>query len=369
MYKYRVARNERITPSTILLTLHKDAQSRPFAFAPGQYAAISFVQRGRPTPARCFSIVSSPTDPDILQFSTRTKGRFTNALAGVPVGGEVIVRGAFGGFVFDSSRPSDTVLLAGGIGITPFMSMIQFASATQMKNKITLVFSCQTQDDIPFYNQITSLQSKNPNFNAVFVIGTGPTDKLSNQHVETGRISTELLDKLTASKYADKSFFICGPPPFMKAAVNMLRGRHTPGNNIITEAFSQGPNRQTGAIASWPLNVYSLGAVGLALGAAAIAVSDLLKALPPKALIESTNIAPILASTNTRQQDLDALVNNLAPQSVTAPESAAVQAANAAANAPTPTVSTPKSSGTAPSQPVQRAKVCTTTQSGITTCI
>lgn len=374
MHKYVVSNNRLITPSTLLLSLKKDPASKPFSFQPGQYAAISFKRHGRPTPARCFSIVSSPTDQDILQFSMRTKGHFTKALASVVEGDEVIVRGAFGGFVFDATRDTEAVLLAGGIGITPFMSMIQYATATHLPNDLTLVFSCQTQDDVPFAEELKVLEKSNPHFKTVFVIGEGQTDKFAGQAVASGHITPEIIDYAVVSTYSNKSFFICGPPPFMNAMTKVLKTKGVPANRIMTEAFSQGPNRQTGKIRSWPLNVYALGAVGIALSSFAIMVGDLLDTLPPSSFIGPTAVA---ASTlaSSRQTNLDQLVNALSVLPITAPATIAVNAAMQQSNTPTNTpTNTPniviKPTPVANTPPyVAPAPKCTTTQSGVTTCV
>jgi ferredoxin-NADP reductase len=143
MYKYYVENSEKITPTTLLLTLKRYPSTRNFAFQPGQYAAISFKHNGRPTPARCFSIANSPTDDDVVQFSIRLKGRFTKALLDLKEGDRVNVRGPFGAFVLDADRDEDVVMIAGGIGIAPFMGMIQYASAVELSNKMKLIYSCR----------------------------------------------------------------------------------------------------------------------------------------------------------------------------------------------------------------------------------
>jgi len=384
MHTYFVSANEQITPSTLLLTLKKKPSLQPFLFQPGQYAAISFKRYGRPTAARCFSIVSSPTDQDVLQFSMRTKGRYTKALTTLHEGDKVKIRGAFGGFVFDADRDTDTVLFAGGIGITPFMSMIRYAAEIHLTSPIVLVFSCQNQDDVPFADELKILEARNPHFQTVFVIGQGPTDKFTGYNIKTGRITPELIDYVSAGSYKSKSFFICGPPPFMNAINKALKDKKTPAGNIMTEAFSQGPNRQTGKIRSWPFNMYALGAVGVVLGSFVVMVSDLLDILPPFSQLGSSSAIDLSNLTNTRQNDLDKLVNALPVLSTSAPVTDAVtQAARQSSSSaqtptstntntatktstPTPVVTTPAPVATPAPAYVPK---CTTTQSGVTTCV
>ncbi len=320
MHTYIVDENTKITSSTLLLTLRRDEAERPIAFQPGQYAAISYEKRGKPSTARCFSIVSSPTDQHTLQFSMRVRGRFTTALSNLQKGDIVDVTGPFGGFVFDTATDKKAVFMAGGIGITPFMSMLRYLSTLKADNDVTLLYSCASQDDIPFGKELLSMQTAHPNLKVIFVIGKGPIDKLPAEHVTTGYITAELLDKVTAREYKEHSFFICGPPVFMKPMAGLLIKQGANKTDILTEAFTQSSPKQTSILRSWPANVYALGAVGLALGSFIVMVSDILRALPPTTNLRPTKSAPYII-TNARGKQLDQLVNSIppSPDVITAP--------------------------------------------------
>jgi len=382
IHKYTVESAEQITNSTLLLTL-KNNNGDLFTFQPGQYAAISFSRKHRPTAARCFSIVSSPTQQGTLQFSMRTRGRFTIALSDINVGDEVKVRGPFSGFVFDAERDKDVVLLAGGIGITPFMSMVRFASTVNSKSNITLVYSCPSQDDIPFKQELINLQLQNPLLKVVFVIGKGPTNELLGQNVKEGRINDQVLNEVTQGRYDIKTFFICGPPGFMNATMHILHENKVNKDNIMSEAFSQGPRVQTGQIRSWPYNIYALSAVGLSLGSLVIMAADLIKNLPPSTSLSTANVNENGTLTNSRQSNLDKLINQLSGSDNNANSSNAVyQAENSASQTSTNTgsSSTSSSSSTSPSTTNNTTPAvtkvskpapvptCTTTPSGVTTC-
>ena len=409
MHKYVVETVAHITASTLLLSLKKPAGERPLEFQAGQYAAISLYHRHRPTPARCFSMVSSPSDPEILQFSMREKGHFTRAVAALTPGDIINVRGPYGGFVIDDEQDTDIVCLAGGIGITPFMSMVRYTAAVRSSSKLTLIYSCATQDDIPFFEELKSLQLQMPNFKVIFMIGHGPIDKLVYQVTGMGRITPELLDALWGGQYGSKTFFICGPPLFMNGMVKTLRGKGVDRVQILTEAFAQGSHRQSSLFRSWPRSVYALGTAGFAVGSLAIMASDLIKTLPPSTYLGTSNISTKATLTSSRQADLDALVNNLPLVANASPASSAATAAIVAATAPPPTPvlvalapgsvakAVPKAASAAAPRsgfpaaatpapapapaaapaptaapmpaPTPPPKHCTTTQSGVTTCI
>ena len=366
MHTYIVQESTKITPSTLLLTLERDESERPIAFQPGQYAAIAYEKRGKLSVARCFSIVSSPTDQHTLQFSMRARGRFTTSLSRLQKGDFIDVAGPFGGFVFDATRDKKAIFIAGGIGITPFMSMVRYLSALNADNEITLLYSCADQDDVPFRDELLSIQQKHPNLKVIFVVGHGPADKLPPHQVATGRVSAELLDQVTEKHYDDRRFFICGPPVFMNAMSGLLSKQGTPKSNILTEAFTQSSPRQTSILRSWPANVYALGAIGLALGTVAVMVSDLLRNLPPTTVKKPTKTTPYLI-TNARQQQLDALVNTVppSPDVITAPTTPTTSNTPTTQTITTTTVNPQTQTQTIYSAPISApAPACQTTPSG-----
>ena len=361
MHTYIVEESKKITSSTLLLTLKRDDSERPLAFQPGQYAAISYEKRGKLSTVRCFSIVSSPTDQHVLQFSMRVRGRYTTALSKLKQGDIVEVTGPFGGFVFDTTNDRKAIFLAGGIGITPFMSILRYLSTLKADNEVTLLYSCASQDDIPFKDELLGIQTDHPNLKVLFIIGNGPSDKLPQGQVASGRITTEILDNVTSKNYQDRRFFICGPPVFMNSMANLLIKQGTPKPHILTEAFTQSSPKQTSILRSWPANAYALGAVGLALGSFVIMMSDLLRVLPPTTTLRPTKTAPYII-TNARGKQLDQLVNSIPPS----PDVITAPTANQSSNINSGTVN-PQPQTLAPiySAPISApAPTCQTTPSG-----
>src|SRR5579864_688597 len=100
MKVYKVKHKQFLGSHTLLLTLEPRRQKDILRFYPGQYAAIGF-KTGRPTPMRCFSIVSSPNNSNELQFAMRVQGNFTQTASNLEVGDEALVHGPFGSFVID----------------------------------------------------------------------------------------------------------------------------------------------------------------------------------------------------------------------------------------------------------------------------
>lgn len=279
-YKYKVTDNKLVTTTVRSLLLELDPNSsRPLLYQPGQYAAITLNDKSTPSVARCFSISSSPSQQRQLEFSIRIGGQFTSALERLQKGDEVLVRGPFGNFILNEGSHLDVVMLAGGIGIAPFLSMIRYATFLSLKNKINLIYSCRSQDDIAFYDELVSLSSKNPNLKITYVISKGPTDKLVGQNIISGRLTGENIGSLNLS-YSSQTFMICGPSIYISSMHSLLLEKNVPDKYILAEAFGQGSTFQTDEAISWPFNMYVMTGVVLGLSTLFVTASDLYKTLP-----------------------------------------------------------------------------------------
>lgn len=359
MHQYQVLDNQLLTDTTRLLTLECSDENTPLLFQPGQYAAVGLRDKLRPTVMRCFSITSSPTNQQILQFSMRVKGRYTSALQRLKKGDKIAVRGPFGGFVFNQHAHDNVVFFAGGIGIAPFISMIRYASELHLATPIHLIYSCRNQNDIPFIKELTDLQHKNPHLTISYVIGEGPSARLVGAKVISGKIDNSNLSRLNLD-FKQQTFFVCGPPPYMNAIFKLLKENGAPESKVLSEAFSQSNRHQTGKLKSWPFNIYALSGLALLATGFFVVASDLYKTLPKleasstptttskKNVISSNgNVngsvskVPPTVSTNINQKDI---IKNAPPSSsgsispvptYTAPPTATVKPS------PTQTPSTP----------------------------
>ena len=99
---------------------------RPMAFLPGQFVFVDFHQDGISAETHPFSIASTPGQTT-LEVVVRSLGDYTSRLMGLKPGAMARVEGPFGRFTYHRHRNRDQIWIAGGIGITPFMSMVQDA--------------------------------------------------------------------------------------------------------------------------------------------------------------------------------------------------------------------------------------------------
>jgi ferredoxin-NADP reductase len=303
-------------------------------------------------------MASSPTDRGLLQFSMNIKGKYTKALKSLSLGDEVKARGPYGSFIYDTARDKNSVFIAGGIGITPFMSMVRYSKALNGQDKITLLYSCRDSKNIAFKDELLSFEKANPNFRVIFAISRGEIPESLRNEAVKGRISSRLIDQVTQGHAPAYRYFICGPKGFMASMATMLDTKGIDRKNIVTEAFSQGNIKQTDLLKSWPFNVYILTAASVVLIGAVIMAYDLVKTLPGIVNSQAKAVNPASNASNSRQTQIDQTINNLQNQqnssgSNTTNSSSSSAGSSAASQQPgssPPTTSAPACAST-PSKP------------------
>jgi len=268
-------------------------------YTPGQYAALGFKKNGKPSPMRCFSIVSSPNNIGFLEFAIKVEGDFTKSLTKLEINDSVFIHGPFGDFVIDEQFDRNIILLAAGIGVTPFVSMLRYANESKQPNNFTLLYSSQYQSGIALHNEIRSLEAANPKFKAAYFITKGEIDELHDHHALKGRITEERLNKITDGQYNRYSFFICGPGRFIEEMRSILERNGTDDHRIVTEDFV--PTNKINEILA-PKDkatkiTYGLSAATLLFGIAFIMALDLSRAVPKLTAATSNN-----ATTTSQSQ-------------------------------------------------------------------
>lgn len=237
MKKYQIVQNNLIADNIISLKLRAKTEKDIFDYQPGQYAAISYHHDGGSSPMRCFSFVSIPENKGMIEFGIRVQGSFTKNLETLPRGTEVSVMGPFGDFTVNQKNISELVFIAGGIGITPFLSMIRSATIQKWSAKIILFYSFRKLSDAVYANELQSFAKQNLNFQVFFFISD---EKIENPpaNVFPSLLTIEYLDLILAKNYQEKSFYLCGPGGFMVAMKKNLTSRQVAPGRIITEEFS-----------------------------------------------------------------------------------------------------------------------------------
>ncbi len=268
---------------TLLITLKPKTPEDELDFLAGQYASINFIHNFRPSPARCFSIVSSPYEKAELQFAIRIGGDFTKKLKRLPIDTKFQINGPYGDFVIDENLDKHAIFLAAGIGVTPFISMIKYLSDVKSKITITLFYSNTTQDNIPFYDELMRLTSINPNFKVIFFVSNGPMDPAKKGFFIANYIEIEHIKRIVKRRANSFTYFICGPTKFINDLNHDLININVKPEKIIIEQFTS--SNQISSISNLPnkkleKSIYILLGATMIFGIIFIAAIDNLWAIP-----------------------------------------------------------------------------------------
>lgn len=219
-------------------------------YTAGQYAFFKLdgVSGDAKGPVRHFSIASSPTEPDLLTVSTRIRDTpYKQRLASLEKGTKVTVWGPEGDFVLHNDHSRPAVFLSGGIGVTPFRSMIKFATDRQLPVRIVMFDSNRNPQNILYRDEFDRWAGQNRNLKIVHTI-TGESSQATEEEKEEaegwngerGRIDRAMLERhLTEEEIGRAIFYICGPPGMLKAMQGLLQKEmQIPKDRLRVEAFT-----------------------------------------------------------------------------------------------------------------------------------
>jgi glycine betaine catabolism B len=201
-------------------------------FVPGQFIAVTVQSEGR-THVRCYSISSAPEATGYLEISVRRQGLVSNLLHDtVRPGASLVVKPPAGSFVYPERDARPVVLVAGGVGITPVMSMLRHAVATQPERPITLLYSVREPSDLAFADELSLIGRRHSQVRVVVTV-TGPT---VHDVFRRGRIDRDLIREVVHDP-AGAVFLMCGPTPMLDAVRQALTDIGLDGDQVRSEAF------------------------------------------------------------------------------------------------------------------------------------
>lgn len=209
-----------------------------FSFLPGQYIRMMLDgeyedERGK---SRFFSISSSPTVRDHIMITTRIiESGFKKTLVNLEVGTKVKFMGPFGKFIFDESDTRQRIFVAGGIGITPFHSMIVYASNKKLTIPITLFASYSRTEEVLYGPELDLIAKTQTNFKNIITI-TKPEASKGVRSSETGRISADMIKKYVSNPF-ECLYFIAGPEALVESLSKIVVDMGVKDDMIITESF------------------------------------------------------------------------------------------------------------------------------------
>lgn len=209
-----------------------------FTFEAGQNADFSLIdppQTDAEGNTRTFSFAASPEHRDSIMIATRMRDTaFKHSLQTLPLGTKVQVSPAGGNMTLHDDSTKPAVFIAGGIGITPFRSMIEDATLKRLPHRLTLCYSNRTPAQTAFLSDLEQWAAQNSNFHLAATI-TDETDQPWSH--ERGRINAEFLKK-NLPEIAAPIYYLAGPPGLVTAMRTVLLGVGISKDSIKLESFS-----------------------------------------------------------------------------------------------------------------------------------
>ncbi len=198
-------------------------------YVPGQFITVYFPETNTPE-GKAYSISSSPKER-LISITVKAIGEFSNSLVAKKTGDRIIASLPYG-FFYSESEKSHLVMVAAGIGIAPFRSMIISALLNNPLRKMTLFYSNKTLQDIIFRKTFDELQNQYKNFKVNYFI---TREKVSEKIFE-GRITGQkIIESIPID--SDTEFLICGSISFTRDIWRDLRSFKISEEKIYTEAF------------------------------------------------------------------------------------------------------------------------------------
>jgi ferredoxin-NADP reductase len=208
-----------------------------FTFKPGQALDLVLAQpggAGEDDGRHTFSIVSAPFEDELVIATRMRDSAFKRALKALPAGSRAAIDGPFGSLVLhkDTGRPA--VLIAGGIGITPFISMLRQSAHDGTARQLLLLYSNRRPEDAAFLAELERLERQNGHFRLVATM-TQMTDATLPWRGPTGLIDTTLLK--SAVQFSNPVYYLAGPPALVEAIRKVLEEAGVDELDIRSEDF------------------------------------------------------------------------------------------------------------------------------------
>lgn len=204
---------------------------KPLPHAPGQFWFLKLRRPGRPSEEHPFTISSSPTGEPPMTSTIKESGDYTRTIGQTRPGDEALAEGPYGRFSFVHHSPEAFLFIAGGVGITPILSMLCCLRDTDDPRPAVLIYGNKTEDDIICRQEINAL----PGHAKVVHVLEDPPEGWQGP---VGRVTAEVVREHAGDVLDKAHVFLCGPPPMMNAVARALKSLGVPGQRVHSERFA-----------------------------------------------------------------------------------------------------------------------------------
>ncbi len=206
-------------------------------YHPGQFGFFKISSVGIKAEEHPFSISSSPLNRSQITITVKALGDFTNKVKHLKIGDSVTVDGPYGKFSYvDYKKEKATVFVAGGVGITPVLSMVNHMKDNDAQRHVLLIWSVKKKEDLIQLADLQTLKNHMPNFTFIPVVSSDDT-----WVGESGRLDYDKMKTWTSQPHfqtQNTGYFVCGPENLMQMAISSLKKLGIEKNQIHYEQFT-----------------------------------------------------------------------------------------------------------------------------------
>jgi predicted ferric reductase len=206
-------------------------EGKQVAHNPGQFLFLRLIRDRCVSSPHPFTIRSSPAG-DRLAVTIKDSGDFTSTVGQTKVGDGAYIDAPYGVFTCVDVDASSMLLIAGGIGVTPLLSMVHYLADTGDARRAVLLWGNRTEADIACRGELERLASSMPSLQVVHVLS-----RQDDWPGEKGHIDEQLLSRYLCD-LEDPAAFVCGPPRMIGSVVRALRRLGVPRRRIHAERFA-----------------------------------------------------------------------------------------------------------------------------------
>jgi len=209
-----------------------------FEFRAGQFVNLTLLDNAKTDlqgSTRSLSIANAPHEKDLMVAMRNRDTGFKRAIHALPIGSAVLFQGPFGNFTLhrDTARPA--VLLAGGIGITPFRSMLWQAATMRSPHQIFLFYANRRPQEVAFLEELRDLEQSSPRYKLITTI-THPSEATADWRGEQGYFTEKMLKKWLPDLRVPV-FYLAGPAGGVTSMRLTLNAAGVSDDDIRAEEF------------------------------------------------------------------------------------------------------------------------------------
>lgn len=221
------------TPTVTVFTYEKPPG---FTYQPGQFINIelNISDCDNRCNKRNFSLLSIPSDEFLMTATRHGVSKFKHTFEQLKKGDQFSFTGPFGHFTLNEEPNIPAIMLSGGIGITPLHAMTKYAAYKNLPKPITLIYSNNSADDIPFKDDLDEYHESDMDFSVYYTItGEPPPDWKG----KVGKIDEAMIKGLV-TEWQISEYYICGPAQMVLELKKLVAKMGTPLERIKSEMFT-----------------------------------------------------------------------------------------------------------------------------------